>query len=218
MSNTGVKKTVVMLCALIAVIVGLFLFRFLSPAVLSPERLRTLGVTVYEQPRRFEESKLIDETGQTFDFNELKGKWSLLFFGYTYCPDVCPTTMAEIKAMLGELDTDVAANTQVILVSTDPARDTPEKLQKYVQYFSPDFKALTGDFLDVTRFANRLNAAFTKVPGMGENYLVDHSANIVLLNPMGDYQGFMRPPFQPKNMAIAYQGVRDYFEATYQQQ
>jgi protein SCO1/2 len=215
MSQAGVKKTVLMLCAFMALLVGLFVFRLLTPAVMSPEQLRDLGVTVYEKPRRFSEDKLIDENGEPFDFSTLKGKWTLIFFGFTHCPDVCPTTMADMRSMLTQLDDEIAANTQVILVSTDPARDTPEKLKQYVHYFSPDFKALTGEFLDLQRFANQLNAAFTKVPGMGENYLIDHSANIVLLNPMGDYQGFMRPPFKPDTMRLSYTGVRKYFESMY---
>lgn len=215
MSQAGVKKTVFMLCTFMAILVGLFVYRLLSPATMSPEQLRELGVTVYEKPRRFSEDRLIDENGEVFDFATLQGKWTLLFFGFTHCPDVCPTTMAEIRSMLTQAGAEVADNTQVILVSTDPARDTPAKLKQYVHYFSPDFKALTGEFLDLQRFANQLNAAFTKVPGMGENYLIDHSANIVLLNPKGDYQGFMRPPFKSETMRLAYQGVRNYFENTY---
>ena len=115
-----------------------------------------------------------------------------MFFGFTFCPDVCPTTMlkmAETKKLLK--DSPYLQDTQIIMVTADPARDTVEQLKGYVEHFDPEFIGVTGEFMPLYNFATKLNSAFTKVPGGGENYLVDHTANLILINDRGHYQGFI---------------------------
>lgn len=213
--HSGVKKTVVLLVVAMAVIFGLFLNRFYTPALLSDKQLYTLGARVFEPPRRFEQPELLDQNGQVFDYASLQNKWSLVFFGFTFCPDICPATLAQIRTALSELEPDKADTTQVILVSVDPARDTPAKLKEYLAYFSKDYVGITGEFLKLQKFASQLNAAFQKVPGGGENYSVDHSGQIMLINPKGDYHGFLKPPFTPKKIREGYLGVRTNFEIRY---
>ncbi len=211
----NIVKTVGLLMLAIAVIMGLFVNRWLTPAPVSDAELYTLGAKVFDVPRRFTHVPLLDQNGDNFDYQRLQNTWSLVFFGFTYCPDVCPATLAQMRSMHNQLEPELQATTQVVLVSVDPARDTPEKLKEYLTYFSEDFVGLTGEFLDLQRFASQLNAAFQKVPGGGENYLIDHSAQIMLINPKGDYHGFIKPPFTPEKLAQAYTGVRTNFELQY---
>ena len=115
--------------------------------------------------------------------------------------------MSFLNQLMGELAGTEAEDTQVVLVSVDPARDTVEQLAGYVPYFNPDFIGVTGEFLDIHRFATALNTPFRKVPGQDENYLVDHSANVVLINPRGDYHGFFKAPLDLAKMKITYRSV-----------
>lgn len=214
----GVRKTVFLLVLTMAVILGLFINRLMTPQAISDELLGSWGALAFDKPRRFKQVPLLDKQGGAFDYERLQDKWTLVFFGFTFCPDICPTTMAQLRDMVATLEPHVQASTQVALVSVDPARDTPEKLREYVNYFSPEFIGLTGEFLNVQRFANQLNAAFQKVPGGGENYTIDHSGQIMLINPRGDYHGFLKPPFTPDNISRAYSGIRNNYELKYSSQ
>ncbi len=214
-SKSGIKKTVALLVLAMVVIMALFMNRLYTPTTLSDKQLYTLGARVFDPPRRFEQPELIDQNGAVFDYARLQNKWSLVFFGFTFCPDICPTTLAQMRTGLAELDEEQANSTQVVLVSVDPARDSPAKLKEYLAYFSEDYIGLTGEFLNLQKFASQLNAAFQKVPGGGENYSVDHSGQIMLINPKGDYHGFLKSPFTPKKIREAYLGVRTNFEIRY---
>jgi protein SCO1/2 len=103
---------------------------------------------------------------------------------------------------------------QIILVSVDPARDTPEKLYSYVRFFNQDFIGLTGEFLDIHRFATQLNIPFNKVPGGGDNYSIDHSGNIAIINAKGHYVGFFKTPLDVAKIKASYHSIRasqDYY-------
>lgn len=208
-----VRLTVAILGILVLVLVGGFVHRMMKPLIFSQKQLANYGVTLFEKPRIFREPVLVDDNGASFPASRFSGKWTLVFFGFTYCPDICPTTMGVLTKFFNELDKKgEAANVQVIMVSVDPARDTPQKLAEYVHYFNPAFIGLTGEFMALQRFATDLNAGFTKVPGSGENYLIEHSGNIVIINPYGHYHGFFRPPFDPVRLRLAFTSVRNQFE------
>ena len=136
-------------------------------------------------------------------------RWTLVYFGYTYCPDICPTTMAFLNEFVAQLEAGEVADTQVVLVSVDPARDTVGQMATYVPYFNPDFIGVTGEFLDIHRFATALNTPFRRVPGQDDDsYVVDHSANVVLINPRGDYHGFFKAPLDLEKMTVTYRSAR----------
>jgi protein SCO1/2 len=116
--------------------------------------------------------------------------------------------MAFLDEFVAQLEGTEAADTQVVLVSVDPARDTVEQLAVYVPYFNPEFVGVTGEFLDLHRFATALNTPFRKVPGQDENYVVDHSANVVLINPRGDYHGFFKAPLDQAKMKVTFRSAR----------
>src|SRR5690606_22138642 len=109
--------------------------------------------------------------GEIFTEKNLQGKWTLMFFGFTHCPDICPTTLAKLAQVYKQLDTDLQKQTQVVMVSVDPARDTQEKLAEYMPYFNEDFIGVTGEFTEILKFSRNVNAVFNKVV-TGDDYTV----------------------------------------------
>ncbi len=207
----GVYKTIAIIVAIIALFFMGFLNKILSPRILSQEELRLNSAIAFEQPRIIRDFELMDHNSEPFNLENLKGKWTLAFFGFTQCPDVCPMTLSKIDQVLSAMDKDIVQNTQVILVSLDPARDTPEKLKKYVSYFNPDFIGVTGEFIQIMRFTRDVNVAFGKV-NQGETYTIDHSANVVLFNPYGHYHGFFKPPLELGKLKLTYTSIVKSFD------
>ncbi|MBN4075088.1 SCO family protein [Gammaproteobacteria bacterium AH-315-E17] len=208
--NKQVTNTIISCVAFIALVSGLTLNRILSPAVMTNELLAENGLFVYDAPRRISNFSLIDHSSNAVDLELLRDKWTLIFFGYTYCPDVCPLTMATLNQFSGLLEAEgnYAEDTQVIMVTVDPQRDTVEKLSDYVGFFNDDYLGLTGEYIDIFNFASQLNIAFVYVPGVGVDYLVSHSGEIALINPNGHFHGFFKVPHDPEKMAENYAIVR----------
>ncbi len=207
--DRNIKLTVVGLLLLIGVIVAGFVYQVQKPRVMTPSELKINGAFMFDTPRALPAFELADHRGEPFTDDSLEGQWTLVFFGFTYCPDICPTTMAFLARFMGELEgLPEYDDTRVVMVSVDPARDTPQRLAEYVPYFDPGFTGVTGEFLDIHRFATALNTPFRKVPGDDENYLVDHSANVVLINPRGDYHGFFKAPLDLAKMKVTYRSIR----------
>ncbi len=206
--SRGIKWTVAALLAFIVVVVAGFVHRIQQPRAMTATEMKVNGLYLLDTPRNFGEINLIDHRGEPFTRERLKGRWSLIFFGFTHCPDICPTTMSFLDRFVAGLEDAEARSTQVVLVSVDPARDTVEQLAAYVPYFNPDFVGVTGEFLDLHRFATALNTPFRKVPGQDDNYVVDHSANVVLINPRGDYHGFFKAPLDQAKMKVTYRSAR----------
>jgi protein SCO1/2 len=151
----------------------------------------------YQQAREIPAFNLTDETGQSFNNSQLQDKWSLIFFGYTSCPDICPTTLQNLNFIYEDLIT-IANNSQVLLVSVDPKRDTQERLAQYITYFNPDFKALRAEHDVLFPFSRNLGLmyAITDKDGNTSNeddYWVDHSASLVLINPEGKIEAIFKP-------------------------
>jgi protein SCO1/2 len=211
-----VRLTVGIIVVFMSLLVGGFVHRMLKPVIFSKEKMETYGGMFFDKPRIFRDPVLVDQYGKPFNKQSLTGKWTLVFFGFTYCPDICPTTMGILNKFYAELEKKgEAADVQVVLVSVDPARDTPEKLRDYVAYFNPAFKGVTGDFMELVKFTGDLNAGFTKVPLEDGNYLVEHSGNITVINPRGDYHGLFRPPFDSLRLRMAFSSVRAQYERDY---
>lgn len=205
----GIALTVLGLLIFIAISVGGFVHKVNQPRVLTPSELNINRAYLFEKPRMLPAFELTDHLGEPFTPASLEGQWTLIFFGFTYCPDVCPTTMAQLAKFMQSLEgLPEADDTRVIMVSVDPARDSVEKLAAYVPYFNPDFVGVTGEFLDIHRFATSLNTPFRKVPGQGDDYLVDHSANVVLINPRGDFHAFFKGPLDLPKMKLTYRSIR----------
>jgi len=142
--------------------------------------------TVLDPPAPVPDFELKDVQGQSFRLSEVKGDIALIYFGYTYCPDVCPLTMADVKEALGGLKTG-KERVHVIFISVDPERDTPEVLARYVAAFGPEFKGLSDDFEKVKEVMKPYGAFAEKedVSGSSAGYLVSHTARLYLVDPQG---------------------------------
>lgn len=204
--SKAVLKTVYIIIAVIAVILGLFFNKLMSPRVLSQQELMANGAVVFDKPRIIKDFELVNQHKQPFTLEDLQGKWSVVFFGFTACPDICPTTLATLSRWYKTLDSDIAEQTQVLMVSVDPARDTPEQLKSYMEHFNPGFIGVTGEFLTIKRLSDNLNVAFNKVT-LDDDYTIDHSGHLVLVNPYGHYHGLFKPPFNLARLKLTYQSI-----------
>lgn len=157
--------------------------------------------TLLKTPRVIEAFKLTAGNGAIFSNARLAGHWTVIFPGFTFCPDVCPTTLATLKAVNAKLGA-AAVKVRFVFLSVDPARDTPEKLRNYVMFFSPAFIGVTGDQATLERLGANIGFVYAKVPGATpDSYTMDHSTALILINPQGQVAGYLTPPFKPDAMA-----------------
>jgi protein SCO1/2 len=203
------KKTIIGLSFIIVMIAG-----FAVNIYVNPEQ-KAQRLTVFSHALELTDFSLVSHKGDEITQDTLKGRWSLLFFGYTFCPDVCPTTLSLLKRMHKGLPENMK-DTNMILVSVDPERDTPEKLAPYLEYFGSEFGAITGDLAQITTLSTELHTYFKKAPLTKadgtvdtEHYLVDHSANIAIINPEGKYQGYLKAPFTVEQLINDYEVLRN---------
>ncbi len=211
--NSNIRLTVVGLLCFILLIVGGFVYQTKKPRVMTDSEMKLNGAIMFETPRALPAFELTTHRGEPFVPESLKGQWTLVFFGFTHCPDICPTTMAFLSRLVSELEgLPEADDTEVVLVSVDPARDSTEILAQYVPAFNPEFTGVTGDFLEIHRLATALNMPFKKVMGEDGDYQVDHGANVALINPRGDYHGFFKAPLDLAKMKVTYRSLRVLWE------
>jgi len=164
--------------------------------------------------RRLPEFTLRDASGESLSRADLLGQWTLAFFGYTNCPDVCPMTLGVLKVAMPELrEQSETANTEVLFVSVDGARDTPEQLSRYINYFDPQFHAATAEEDEIRQLTSTIGIVYQRVenPNSAEDYLVDHSAGIVIFDPDGEMRGMLSAPHSPDNIVADYTKIRRYF-------
>jgi protein SCO1 len=173
--------------ALCAAFAGFWLARELD----SPGPVLASG-TWLPRPKPIGDFHLTDNLGRPFSLHDLQGKPTLVFFGFTHCPDVCPTTLAK----LAQIRKAVAVpGLRVLFITVDPARDTPNVVGLYVHAFDPDFIGLTGDNQAITKMAADFGVAVSRVDLPGGDYTMDHSAVVFLLNREGQVAGIFTPPF-----------------------
>lgn len=151
--------------------------------------------------RQIQAFSLVSDTGP-FTPTDLLGHWTLIFAGFTHCPEVCPTTLAQIKTAKAMLGPEPVKRLMVLFLSLDPERDTPERLARYTRHFDPDFRSATGTNAQLDSLAANLGLVFLKQidPQSGQP-VIDHSAQLVLINPDGRLAGYLIPPFSPETLA-----------------
>lgn len=190
----GIRNTLLMLLAFILLVVWGFVWRMSQPVIMSDQELRINGAVVLNKPRIFSDFELVDHRGELFNLDRMQGVWSIVFFGFTHCPDICPTTLATLNDTYSKLKEQEKERLQIIMISIDPERDTADKLADYVPYFNPAFIGVTGNKHLIRRLTAELNIAYNKVPLESDDYTVDHSTQLVLINPKGHYHGFFKAP------------------------
>ena len=179
-----------------------------SRAMLLPDQVMTL----FPDPKPLTAFALTDHRNRVFNLASLKGKWSFLFFGFTHCPDACPTTLA----VLARARDNIAKNTvgsediQFVFISVDPNRDSADKLSQYVTYFHTTFLGVTGDNAQIENLAGQLGAAYQVAiaPGI-ENYPVYHSTAVFLLDPRAQYHAVFTPPHDAEAISKRFKVVRE---------
>jgi len=200
---TRTQKTVFILVAIVTLIMGLTVYRVLSGNNQGAQvGMIDAGIILLPQSRTVPDMAMTNQDGQAVSLSDLKGKWTLLFFGYTFCPDICPTTLAQLRQIKSELPKEAVSNLRVVLVSVDPNRDTPQQLKQYLGYFDKDFVGLSAPVEQIQKLANAVSIPFIPADTSKPNYTVDHSGNLVILGPDGTQRGFIRAPMSnPKLVA-----------------
>ncbi len=157
------------------------------------------------------EFHLIHHDGSSFTRDSLKGKWTFLYFGYSYCPDVCPLTMIGLdrlqKILAGQ---GVDQDTAYLFISVDPQRDTPERLRAYVTYFNPRFQGITGTPEELSKLANPLKVFYQRSSDTKrqKNYVIDHTSTIILVDPYLQPRAIFTPPQNPESIASDFLKIR----------
>lgn len=206
-------KVLLILASILALLIGLWTARHLLQP---PRALPTLtSGTALPAPRPLTPFTLTDHHGQTFDLARFKGAWTLLFFGYTHCPDVCPTTLSTLNSVVKKI---AEAGPQrvplhVVFVSVDPERDTVQRLAEYVPYFNKDFIGVTGTSAQVDAFTAQLNILHMRGETAADgSYTMDHTASILLIDPQARFSAIFSAPHVASNLAKDFLSLRSYYE------
>jgi len=173
-----------------------------------PQTLK--GVFVDSPSVELPKFSMTDHNGNPVTNSMFIGKWSLVFFGYTSCPDVCPTTMAVMEKL--KRDKATPKDTQYIFVSVDPKRDTAEVLKEYVTYFSDDFVGVTGPRKEIDKFKEPLGVVYDyEGDTSSDEYIVNHFAAIYLIDPNGKQRAYILPPHSLQQVSEAYQLIHSHY-------
>ena len=210
---SGVRATVAMCLVFIGIVVSAFVYNTTKVKTVSFEELQKQGSVMLPKPREIAGIELQADNGEAFsEANLAEGAWTFLFFGFTNCPDICPTTMSLMGQAVNELTPEERADFRGVLVSIDPERDDLATLGTYARAFSPDFVGVTGSIANLATFATQVNAAFQKMPGQGdEPYTMDHTGNVVIVNPFGHYHGFIKMPHTRAKLVETFRALRASF-------
>ena len=191
------RNLIVLMLSAAAVVAGVMLYLLWQHKSLPQQAL------VYPQPRNLSEFKLIDQDNTVRRRADLMNKWTLAFVGYTFCPDICPLTLAKLAGVRDELAAKVDQPLQIWFISVDPQRDTPGQLKQYVDYFKqPALTGLTAGHDQLFPFVRELGLMYAMSSTTEQDYLVDHSASVVLINPKGQVAAIFKPDMQPGEVPL----------------
>lgn len=198
-----------LLIAILALSGGIWAAKFLLQ---QPGKVDELASTRFPEARKIGAFELIDHHHRAFNNASLHDYWSFVFFGYTHCPDVCPTTLSVLNSV-AQLLGDNGPPVRFIFVTVDPQRDTPEQLASYVSYFNGDFIGVTGTADGIDQLTRQLGVMHMQVANEAspESYLVDHTASVFLFDPDGRYHAVFTPPLSAKDMADAFRTMEKDF-------
>lgn len=193
------KNILLILIAIIGLAGGLYLANHLN----QPQDPKF--AQIYPQPRALNDVHLTNQHDELIDTKWFEGKWTLTFVGYTYCPDICPTTLAELKSIYPQLkQIESEFPIQILFLSVDPKRDTIPRLKEYVDFFNPEFIAATAEHKFLFPVVRAMGMMYSMSDSTENNdYLVDHSASIVIISPDAQVIGRFVPVNEPGKIAIS---------------
>lgn len=166
---------------------------FLINGLRSPES-EPKYATVLPSPAAVAEFALRDHTGAIFDRDSFRDRWSLVFFGFTHCPDICPATLQQLAIARSRLAVSGKPLPQILLISVDPERDTPGKLAEYVGHFGAGVIGVTGDLAELRKLTSGLGIWFGKSRGANDDYELEHSSAVVVINEDAELQALFSAP------------------------
>jgi len=197
------------------------------------EQLRNLGTTVFPTAIELDDFQLQDQFGNPFSKQDFSGDWTLVFFGFTNCPDICPLTMSELKQFYERLDEpSLKQDLKIVMVTVDPERDDPQSMGSYVGSYHPDFIGLSGSPESISNLASQLYVAHSRSPqpeavtteasqetaqhehagsastAPTDDYLIQHSGHIAVINPQAQYHAVIRLPHRDQDLAKVYRSIR----------
>jgi|SRR5690606_736000 len=158
--------------------------------------LRSAGIIELPKARPLPAVDLLYSEGGSFSTSQFKDKWYLVYFGYTFCPDICPTSLAQMLQIRQQLSPQALEQVEFVMISVDPLRDTPEQLRAYLNFFHPEFKGFSGELDDIQKLSSALGIPFIPGDSSQPGYTVDHSGNLAIINPEGKHFGFIQAPFK----------------------
>lgn len=208
----GGARVGLLLLGIVAVLLGIGLGQlfFGSRTGPGPNAVHLAAGTLLPEPRSLDDFSLTTQDGQTLDRESLKGHWTFVAFGYTHCPDVCPTLLATFNALDKELaKADMGVQPEFLFVSVDPERDTPERIGKFVHFFSPRIRGATASHEVLRPLTTRLGVLYQRSDAQDSamGYLVDHTASIFLLDPNVRLTAIFGLPHDPQAMAEDFRAI-----------
>lgn len=201
MRQRSKKSRIITVMAAIAALIGGYYLGNQNKNLIKP---KPQIATLIEQGRALNPFSLQTQHDASFNNEDLLGKWSFLYFGYTFCPDICPTTLVQFVQMSNRLSAhdDLLEKTRFIMVSVDPDRDTPERLDAYMTHFHPDFIGATGTREAIDSLTDDLGIYYKlQEPDENGNYPVDHTSAVMLINPDGKLMAVFGAVHDPKTAA-----------------
>lgn len=204
-TSTLAKLSILSVCA-IAVCLGV-LYGYNSGN--TSEKIEISGFA-FPEPKQLTNISLVDQDNKPFNEGAFDSHWTFVYVGYTFCPDACPLSLTVINQIHGLLEKkNIADNVQMLLVSVDPERDTPDRLLEYTKYFNENFLAATGEPEDIKTFTDQVSAIFALPDDRSDpNYLVDHSSAIVLIDPKSSVHAIFTPPQIATQLATDFENLR----------
>lgn len=159
--------------------------------------------------RKVDSFELLDKHAEPVTETVFDNRWSLVFFGYTHCPDVCPITLQVMKNVIAKLEELGEPEPQIVFVSVDPVRDTSDVLNNYIAYFNDEFMGITGDQTQMHNFTRSLGivASFTANEEDPDNYIVDHTASLLLIDPQRRVRAKVTPPHEAQTIVEDYLAI-----------
>ena len=196
-----------------ASVLFLFVNKLTTPRYLSAPELLVNGLYVFPEPKLFSEFTLLTSENRSITQDDLMGRWTLVYFGFTRCPNECPVAMSLIKNLYSTLENKNfnLSDKQTLLITIDPENDSPKMVDDYAKAFNTGFIGARGERPMLLSLATQLNVMVVEPPKNDSHHSIDHlenhSNNILLIDPQGKYFGFFRAPFDEEKFLLTYQSV-----------
>ena len=211
MKISKINLNLLLIFIFISVVMFLFINKLTTPRVLDRNELLVNGLFLFDKPKEISNFKFNSGKENTFTKNDLRGKWTLMYFGFANCPEECPVTMYEMSKLVKVLkDKNYPLDDkQWVLVSIDPERDTAQSIDRYAKGFSKEFIGVRASRPMLLNLATQLavNNVMPSENHMDHSHLDSHVNNIILINPDANFAGFFRPPFTTSRLSLTYQSV-----------